>query len=422
MSLKSDFEENTGIPIKLVAIVVVCIIAGIAAFAGLSSITSTVDKGTYQIKQAAVVGTMSAHMEPGMYMRLWGDVAEWPRAETFYFTHDEEGDDVNDQSIEVRFNDGSLCNISGTLRVTMPTTDKEAISLVKDDGFQAYRDVEQKLILPTVRNALRLTANLMSARESYSEKRPDFNFFAWDQIQNGIYETVEETKEVTDTVTGEKVTKTFKRIKKDKDGNTIYQHNPLDGKGIRLANFEIKSFQYAPEVKKQISAQQKAYMAIATAKAEAQQAEQSRLKEIAEGKSRVAKAEYQQEEQKIKAVVEAQKEKEVAILSAEKEKETAKLKKEAAGFYKQEQVLRGQGDAAYKKAVMTADGALKQKLETFERVQQMWANAYATRKVPHAIVASGGANGDQDAAMTGFQQLMTTMALQNLGLDMKIQK
>ena len=41
----------------------------------------------------------------------------------------------------------------------------------------------------------------------------------------------------------------------------------------------------------------------------------------------------------------------------------AEQKKLAAAEYKQEQTLRGEGDAAYKRLVMKADGALQQKLE-----------------------------------------------------------
>jgi hypothetical protein len=52
------------------------------------NLVETVDKGTYHIKQAAVVGTLSAKMKPGMYAQMFGDITVWPVAETFFFTAD----------------------------------------------------------------------------------------------------------------------------------------------------------------------------------------------------------------------------------------------------------------------------------------------------------------------------------------------
>ena len=70
-----------------------------------------------------------------------------------------------------------------------PAPNPQAIELISTYGYLDYKDLEQKLVLPVVRIALRLTANLMSARESYSEQRADFVFWTWDQVQNGLYET-----------------------------------------------------------------------------------------------------------------------------------------------------------------------------------------------------------------------------------------
>ncbi|MCP3995282.1 MAG: hypothetical protein GY722_09485, partial [bacterium] len=142
-------------------------------------IFETVEKGTYQVKQAAVTATMSAKMTPGLWFQNFGDITQWDKAETFYFTADKVEGASHDQSIEVRFNDGSLCHISGTMRIILPTNEEAAIALMTENRYNNYRELEKKLVLPVVRNALRLTANLMSARESYSEKRTDFIFWAW---------------------------------------------------------------------------------------------------------------------------------------------------------------------------------------------------------------------------------------------------
>jgi len=399
------------------------VIAAIVAMALGGSIVETVEKGTYHIKQAAISGEMSAIMEPGMYMQNFGDIQTWPKASTFYFTADVGEGGSFDQSIEVRFNDGSLSNISGTMRIMMPSAPSQALDLVLKQGYMNFNDMENKLILPVVRNALRLTANLMSARESYAERRADFINWAWDQIQNGLYETKEERKKVEDLVSGEEITKTFKVIRRDKSGRPIYQRNPLEGLGLVLANFEVKSFVYSDKVKEQIATQQEAYMAVATAKAKSQQAEQDKLKIEAEGKAAVAKARYEEEQKKKRAVVQAEKDKEVALLQAQKVKEVAKLEKEAAMHTKQKEILLGQGEAERKKLVMQADGALKQKLDAYVSVMHKFAQEFGKQKwTPEIVFANGGKDGPAGNSVAEFMNLLSAQAARNLQLDLAVKK
>ena len=183
-------------------------------------------------------------------------------------------------------------------------------------------------------------------------------------------------------------------------------------------------------------------MAIATARAKAQRAREEAKKEKAEGEARVMKAKYKEEEVKTRAIVVAKREKEVAELSASKKVEVARLAKEeaevraaqqvavakldkdAAAFTKQKNILLGEGEAARKKLVLEADGALAQKLATYTQVHNAWATAYATRKVPSLIMGGGGggagvkAGTDQDTV--NFSQAMQLLVAKQLGLDLGI--
>lgn len=392
----------------------------IIALAISGSIFETVEKGTYHVKQAAFSGTMTAKTTPGMYFQNFGDITVWRNAETFYFTADDKEGDDTDQSIEVRFNDGSICAISGTIRVQLPRTESRVISLMTNFGYRSYEDMRIKLIRPVIRNALRLTANLMTARESYASKRPDFISWAQDQIQNGLYQTEDTVVVTKDPISDEKIKKTIKTIKIGKDGKPLRVKNPLEGMGIELSNFEVKSFVYSQKVREQIARQQEAYMAIATAKAEAQKAEQDKLKEEAMGKARVAKAKYEKEEEKIRAVVDAEKEKEVAVLSAEKSKKVEELSKEAAFFTKQKEILLGQGEAERKKLVMKADGALKQKLDAYVKVMEVFAREFGKQKwVPEVQMGVSKANG---SAAVDLMNLLSVKAAKDLSLNMKTSK
>lgn len=410
---------------KLVIAGVVLVALGVVFYVLSDKLVENVQSGTYVVKQAPLSGELTAWMRPGMYWQGWGDISVWPVAETFYFTADSKEGEGYDQSVEIRFIDGSMCNISGTCRIVFPTTETEAISLITKYGFRSFKDAEHKLVLPTIRNVLNLTANLMSAQESYSDKRADFVFWAWDQIQNGIYETMEEVKKVPDPITGDLVTKVFKIIKRDSNGAALHQRNPLDGTGIRMANFEIKKFGYSDKVMTQIEKQQEALMAVATARARAQEAEQSALTKEAEGKAKVVEAKYEKEQEKIRAVVAATQDKEVAELQAKKELEVAKLQKDAAEFKKLRDIAEGQGEAEKKRLILEADGALAQKLEAYIKVNQLYAESiakYGGNWVPQVMMGGANTNGGT-SANNGAQALIdlfTAKTARDLSLDLSM--
>lgn len=399
----------------------------------------TVDKGTYQVKQTWFFGWMDAKMTPGIWLGF-GSVDTWPKSETFFFTHDldTKGDVSKDTSMEVRFNDGSLCKISGTARIVLPTTENEAINLITERSHATYMDLQEKLIKPTIRNVLRHTANLMSATESYTNKRGQFIAWARDQIENGLYETETEEKQVKDLVTGETIWKEV-TVVKEEGGKPVYQFNPLAGSGITIKNFEVKNFRYEDKVKAQIGKQQEARMAVATAKANAQRAEQDKLTIEAEGKARVAKAEYQELEKKVVAIVQAQRDKEKALIDAEKKKEMESIAKEqeiikaekkrdvakldalAALEEKKANILRGEGEAARKKLVMQADGALELKAKTYLSAVEILASELGKQKwVPEIQMAGSGAGGKTGSSFEEFMGLIMTKTARDLQLDMSM--
>jgi len=436
---ENDNENTTfmGLSIKKVSSISVLLAIVIFGLIFMPQLIDTVDKGTYQIKQAAVSGKMSAKMTPGIWMQMFGDIDVWPKAQTFFFTHDNDvkGDVDADKSIEVRFNDGSICNISGTARILMPTSEAAAIHLVTELGHRTYADVESKLIKPTVRNVLRHTANLMNATESYMTKRGEFIRYARDQITNGLYETDTTTKQIKDLVSGEMTWKEITIIKM-KDGKPIYQFNPLAGTDIGIKNFEVKKFKYKDKVKEQISKQQTARMAVATAKAKAQEAEQDKLTIEAQGKARVAKAEYAELEKKAIVIVQAERDKETALIKSNKEKEMAAISKEkaiieatkkkevaaldakAAYEEKKANILRGDGEAHRKRVVMKADGALEKKLAAWLSAQEVYAREFGKQKwVPNIQM---GTTGDTTGggAVSQFMDLLSAKAAKELALDL----
>lgn len=173
----------------------------------------------------------------------------------------------------------------------------------------------------------------------------------------------------------------------------------------------------------QIQARRAATMAIITAKAEAERAKQDAVTAEENGKRDVMKAKYEKEVEKSRAVVDAERSKEVAEIAAkqkvavaEQEKLEQEQKKFAAGEYKQAETLRGEGDAAYKKSVIEADGALAQKLSTYEKVMNKFAEEFGKQKwVPD--VQMGATSGNVNQAQT-MMDMLAIKAAKDLSLDL----
>ena len=125
---------------------------------------------------------------------------------------------------------------------------------------------------------------------------------------------------------------------------------------------------------------------------------------------------------KIKDVVQAQKVKEVAVIEAQKSLEVAKLDRLAAAEYKEAKTMRAGADANAARKLIQADGALKQKLQTYENVMRYWADAYTKQRPTPDIVIGGDTKKGSGNAAEQFMNLLSIKALKDLSLDMKVKK
>lgn len=106
------------------------------------------------------------------------------------------------------------------------------------------------------------------------------------------------------------------------------------------------------------------------------------------------------------------------VLVAEQAKLEAEQKRLAAIAYKEEQILRGEGDGEYKRLVMSADGALAAKLDAWKEVHMRYAEAIEKQKwVPD--IQLGGNNNSPNAANELIDMLKVQTA-KELKLDMGI--
>jgi hypothetical protein len=363
--------------------------------------------GEIVVMQDPVDGELHVWKTPGLQWQNFGKTTHYERSKQFYFSRGTDGGS-GDDSVKARFNDGGEAWISGSLRWDMPDDDEHILALHQKYGQMA--SVEQDLIRTSVRKAVYMSGPLMSSKESYADRRPDLINFIGDQISRGVYKTIREAIKTTDPITGEEKTVDIVKIQLGDDGQPQRQEaSAIEEFGIRTHNLTLTEIAYNETVEKQIAAQQEAIMQVQTAAAEARKAEQQALTAEKEGQAAAAKAKWEQE------VIKAQQ-----VTKAEQEKEVARLKQEEAEFYKQEQILRGEGEAARRKLVMQADGALDQKLEAWKEVQLAWAAEIGKQRwVPD--IQMGGTSSSGGAQATQLMDLLMAKTAKDLALDLSNQ-
>lgn len=395
------------------------IVTIIALFSLGGQIMEDVDADELVVIQTPVSGELTWYTTQGWKPQWFGKVTRYKKRSQYTFdTTDPSKPGKCSDGIEVRFNDGGHATMCGSIQYDMPVDEKNLTALHTKFGSQAA--IQRQLIETIVGKSIYLSGPLMSSRESFAEKRNDLLFYVEDQVQNGVYKTHQREDRVKDTLTGIDKTVLAVEIVRNKAGVAERQEEAvLNQFGIKAFNFTIKRLPYDDAVEAQIKQQQQITMDVQTAIAGAKKAEQRAITVSKEGEANAAEAKWKQETIKAQKVTEAEQEKAVAITAAEKIRDVAKLNKDAAEFYKQEQTLRGEGDGAYRRKVMEANGALEQKLTTFENVMGKFAEEFGKQKwVPE--VQMGGAGGSGGNPALTMMETLTTTALRQLGLDMKM--
>ena len=377
-------------------------------------------------------GKLLVKFTPGIYMKWFGTSTEYRDVLTYDYDNstDDHSASINQKGISVRYQDGGTGKIYGKARFSLPNDEPTMLMLHK--AFRTNTGVANKLIKTVTEEGMNLTAGLMSSEEAYAEKRGIYTQWASEQIAGGKYQTELKRVSTVDESTGKQVVKNIPVIAYGDDGRPVHLKSDFKEYGISVNGFQITDWDFEQKTLNQISTKREATMAIITAKANAERAKQDAITSEEQGKANVMTAKYEKEVEKEQALVSAEQNKEVAVIKAEQLVEVARQqrmeaeqKKLAAAEYKQEQILRGEGDGAYKRLVMKADGALAQKLVTYERVMTRFAQAIEKQKwVPEIQMgtSSGG------SAVTGASRAMTLIDMlsvktaKDLALDMSLPK
>lgn len=358
-------------------------------------------------------GELAWHTQPGPVWQGLGKVTTYPKRGTIPFVveRDSEGKPtVNDQRLPIQFYDGGKGWIEGSINYELPLIPEQLTEL--HSKFNNPDALVAGLIRPALNKTIFMTGPLMSSHESYKEKRTQLIQYVEDQIQNGVYLTSARQIEQVDTISGEKRNVTIAEIAMDANGlPRRAEEGQLKRFQVKAFNFAIQNLDYDDAVDTQITQQQQITMAVQTAIAKAREAEQDKLTANAQGEAKAATAKWEQEQINAKLVAQA-----------DGERRAADLRKQAAEFTRQEQILLGQGEAERKRLVMSADGALEKKLDTWLRSQEMWARAFSTYPgalVPNVVMGQGGGS-SAIGGVQSFMDILGAKAAKDLSLDMAV--
>ena len=346
-------------------ITLICIAAALLFFFG-----GEVASNQIIVRQEYFRGRLTVFDQEGWYLRS-GSVTELRAADQLRFSGEEKMNN-SENYINVRFNDGSTAGINGTVRFLLPADQNKILRLVKE--FGSYDRIRAQLIIPAIREALAQSAALLSSDESYTTKTGLFAEFAQDQAANGIYQTVQLSDTLVDTLTHETRITRHTEIKRDQTGKILRRNESLTEYGISLKNLIIEQIVYPQPILKQLSIYQQTLMDVKTAQS-----------------------------------------------VARKELEVARLDREAAMHYSEAKTLRSTADANAARRLLEADGAFNRKLEVYENVMNYWAEAYKTQR-PTPDIAVGGTYGNGGNAAEQMMSLIGLKALQDLKLDLNPEK
>ena len=354
-------------------------VLAVITVACIGKIGEDVKNETIVVNQFPLTGTMEYWTTPGFKMQWFGKTTTYYKTSQLWFGSDNEDGDQMGNPIPVIFNDASDGMIYGSLRVKLPT-ETTYLERIQTD-YNGMERLMQDLVRPTVTKVIYASGPLMSAFESYAEKKNDLIEYITDQLNNGVYKTTVRQEEVVDPVTGE--TKTVKIASLIADENSPggfkrSESSPFQYYGLEIGQVAVSKIDYSKKVRDQIAQQQEANMLVATSRSKTIAAQQEAIRAEEEGKMSATRAKWEQEKIKAVEVTKAEQEFEVARLAALKANEEAKKIK-----------AEGEAEAYRQKKLVEAGLSPKERAEFEMKTKIGVAEAFAKTKWP-SIVMMGG--------------------------------
>ena len=377
--------------IAILAVVFVCC---------LGRIGEDVKNEEIVVNQFPITGNMEYWTTPGFHWQWFGKTTSYYKTSQLWFGSDNEEGRQMGNPIPVIFNDASDGQIYGSLRVKLPT-DPTYLARIQTD-YNGMDRLMQDLVRPTVTKVIYASGPLMSAFESYAEKKNDLIEYITDQLNNGVYKTTVKTIETVDPITGEKKTVKIASLISDENAPGGYKRSeisPFSYYGLEIGQVAVSKIGYSETVRKQIAQQQEANMMVQTSKAKTLAAQQEAIRAEESGKAAAMEAKWQQEKIKAVEVTKAEQAYEVARLQALEAKEIAKkIEQEGAAKAAANRALVSAGLTPLERATIEKETAIG--------VAQALANSNV-RWVPEVMVNGGsGSNAANPMDAVGLNMLL----------------
>ncbi|MEM8811052.1 MAG: SPFH domain-containing protein [Pseudomonadota bacterium] len=403
----------------------------------------------YCVHIRTVFGTESSKCDLGWFFSGWGNTTQYPHFITIAYTHDA---DAGGSSISgpytVRMADNWAGDVTQTTRFGIPQDPEQFLKMARD--FRSRERLITSTLRPAVSASLDSVANLFTMEEYYAGgRRDDFKTEFRDALIKGRAvvtrdETIvtgpdinrttapsasELSADTAETGGGERLRIVTKK-KIDASGNEVRIRHGFVDYGIVVSTAILQNLDPDDAFEQQIKERKDAAARRSVAREKRLEQEEQRLLALAEAERAIAQRQGKAREDQIQRTTDAETGKRLALIAADQRREEARIAKETALLNLERAEIDARArrvaadaEAYEKEALLLADGALSQKLSAWVKSQEVWAGAFAQRRVPSTVFGGGGDGGTgSDFDAKTFMQLLTVQAAKQLELDMGIRK
>ena len=393
-----------------------------------------------------IFGNETSTCNTGWYFEGWGTSTQWPHYITVANTFDSAAEGSAIMSpYKVRLADNWTGDVSQTTRFGIPQDEPQFLKMARD--FRSPDRLITTTLKPAVTASMDSVANMFTMEEYYAGgKRDTFKSEFTMAVEQGRArvrqvklnqaggvvpnraaandsEVAANTSDVGDTdvrsVVIEKLT--------DDAGNDIRIPHAFMDYGVNVASAILENVDPDDEYERQIGERKSAASRRVVAREQRLEQEEQRLLAIQEGSTNIAKRQAAAQVEQIQQTTDAETQKKLALIAAEQVREGARIAQETAAINLQRAridaeavTVAADAEAYAKEAILTADGALQQKLDAWVAAQRVWADAASKINVPSTVFNNGGTEGVAGNALgtvDQFMQMMMMKTAQDLQVD-----
>ena len=398
-----------------------------------------------------IFGNESSTCNTGWYFAGWGTSTTWPHYITVANTFDTaaQGSAIM-PPYKVRLADNWTGDVSQTTRFGIPQDNEQFIKMARD--FRSPERLITTTLKPAVTASMDSVANMFTMEEYYAGgKRDTFKSEFTMAVEQGRArvrqvklnqsggvvpsraaasdsDVAANTAVVGDTDVRSVVIEKLK----DAAGNDIRIPHAFMDYGVNVASAILENVDPDDEYERQIGERKSAASRRVVAREQRLEQEEQRLLAIQEGQTNIAKRQAAAQVEQIQQTTEAETQKKLTLIDAERMREEARIAQETAAINLERAridaesvTVAADAEAYAKEAILTADGALQQKLDAWVKAQGYWADAASKINVPSTVFNNGGAEGVAGNALGTvgqFMQMMMMKTAKDLQVDPTITK